>query len=531
MLINKQCKMSVVKPTEDYINRIATYLPYRTRVRQRLEDQLFPQSENKSDEVTSMYSAWKSDKKHEINVTAQVQALTNSSLFEVNVTNRGLINPFTNITALDQKHHDLLHFRMIGEEDYKLRISYFILNKASVKAPNRRRSLQTFTVKQVTTKRVSQLERDKKLAMTAMKKKIHFAHKIGKPVDKPEEQLLEFPLSISDNDGNLLKGQKSYFTKALQARYKESSPPIITPYLPADWTPQCSILEGMFIINTAPLNYHKTLADYGRFLIKRYTISEFHKGSEEVHVIFDNPGRIHTPKYFEQKHRDVNARVQADHKCGIFTNDTEIPPKKWRENFINCHRCKRNLVIFLGQFFLQNVSTFLSMNQALYVAGAFEGAISDTAWFITKENNPQPNPLFLCNAEETDTRLWLHVSKTRFQRILILSPDTDVYMIGLPLLSVQVKDVLVQISIYSARELRILRMSSLRKAMQNDPDLGKLSQANLPQIFQTIYVATGCDYVSFFSQIGKSTFLRFFFSICFFYYIRNGSIYSRNSSR
>ena len=123
-----------------------------------------------------MYSIWKSDKKHEINnVTAQVQALTNASLFEVNVTNRGLINPFTNITALDQKHHDRLHFRMIGEEDYKLRISYFILKKASVIAPNRRRSLQTFTVKH--TKKVSQLERDKKLVMTAMKKKIHFAHK------------------------------------------------------------------------------------------------------------------------------------------------------------------------------------------------------------------------------------------------------------------------------------------------------------------------------------------------------------------
>ena len=38
----------------------------------------------------------------------------------------------------------------------------------------------------------------------------------------------------------------------------------------------------------------------------------------------------------------------------------------------------------------------------------------------------------------------------------------------------------------------------------NDPDLG-------PQILQTINVTTGCDYVSFFSQIGKSTFLRFFF--------------------
>ena len=100
-----------------------------------------------------------------------------------------------------------------------------------------------------------------------------------------KEQLLEFLLSISDNNGNLLKGQKSYFTKALEARYKDSSPPIITPYLPANWTPQCSILEGMFIINTSPLNYHQTLADYGRFLIKRYIISEFKKGSSEVHII------------------------------------------------------------------------------------------------------------------------------------------------------------------------------------------------------------------------------------------------------
>ena len=40
----------------------------------------------------------------------------------------------------------------------------------------------------------------------------------------------------------------------------------------------------------------------------------------------------------------------------------------------------------------------------------------------------------------------------------------------------------------------------------NDPDL-----ENLPQILQTINVTTECDYVSFFSQIGKSTFLRFFF--------------------
>ena len=46
------------------------------------------------------------------------------------------------------------------------------MENVSHKAPNRRRSLETFTVKH--TKRVS---RDKKLVMTAMKKKIHFARK------------------------------------------------------------------------------------------------------------------------------------------------------------------------------------------------------------------------------------------------------------------------------------------------------------------------------------------------------------------
>ena len=40
----------------------------------------------------------------------------------------------------------------------------------------------------------------------------------------------------------------------------------------------------------------------------------------------------------------------------------------------------------------------------------------------------QPDPLFASNAEETDTRVWLHATQ-----ILILSPDTDVYFIGLPL--------------------------------------------------------------------------------------------------
>ena len=40
MLINKQCKNAVVKPSEDYMNRMATYLTYRTKTLQNFKEQL-----------------------------------------------------------------------------------------------------------------------------------------------------------------------------------------------------------------------------------------------------------------------------------------------------------------------------------------------------------------------------------------------------------------------------------------------------------------------------------------------------------
>ena len=35
------------------------------------------------------------------------------------------------------------------------------------------------------------------------------------------------------------------------------------------------------------------------------------------------------------------------------------------------------------------------------------------------------------NAEEVDTRIWLHASKSDAKKLLIFSPDTDTYHIGI----------------------------------------------------------------------------------------------------
>ncbi len=56
MLINKQCKNAVVKPSEDYMKRMATYLTYRTRTLQRFNEQLFPQSYKKRDAIPSVFT-------------------------------------------------------------------------------------------------------------------------------------------------------------------------------------------------------------------------------------------------------------------------------------------------------------------------------------------------------------------------------------------------------------------------------------------------------------------------------------------
>ena len=91
---------------------------------------------------------------------------------------------------------------------------------------------------------------------------------------------------------------------------------------------------------------------------------------------------------------------------------------------------------------------------------------------------------------------------------IIVSPDTDVYHIGLALPCVTQKQVLLQMSTVNSHQLNL---TAYVQALGNDLDLAHLDPIILPQVFQTLYPASGCDYISFFSQVDKATFLRYFF--------------------
>lgn len=282
------------------------------------------------------------------------------------------------------------------------------------------------------------------------------------------------------------------------------------------------------MINTSPLGSHTTYGDYARFLMQRHITPHFSRGCSEVHLLFDNPGQLkNTPKFFEQKRRDELATVAAGHTCNDINESTRLPTK-WRENVLHCRKCKRTLVCFLAQFMLKHMHTHLSSHQKFYVAGAFAEHIANTSWFVEGScSSPQPDPAFSCNAEETDTMLWLHAKKTHCSKILVLSPDTDVYMIGLPLQCTREKDIIVQISDMNSRELRLISMKRLIAALLNDPDLANVAAGTHFQILQSLFVSTGCDYVSFFSGLGKATFLRYFFQYAEF--ITGESQYTKGS--
>ena len=173
MLINRGCKSSLVKPTPDHIDRMASYLPYRSKVLENLKHEIFPEAKTKGLMTQSPYSKDRLDFKFEQNVRTMIEVTPKTAVFDIVKKNRGLFNPFSNVQATEQQSRDLLNVRTTGLKEYLLRISYYILRQPSTQAPNRKRKLHTLSeFKQVQNKRrVSQLEKDTRLVISAMKKK------------------------------------------------------------------------------------------------------------------------------------------------------------------------------------------------------------------------------------------------------------------------------------------------------------------------------------------------------------------------
>ena len=86
--------------------------------------------------------------------------------------------------------------------------------------------------------------------------------------------------------------------------------------------------------------------------------------------------------------------------------------------------------------------------------------------------------------------------------MFIFSPDTDVYHVGMPLIS-SGKRVIIQLNKPSDKELKLLDLGQLLDNLKRDPGLVHIPDSSIPSTIQTLFVCTGCDYVYLFSGIGN----------------------------
>ena len=167
-----------------------------------------------------------------------------------------------------------------------------------------------------------------------------------------------------------------------------------------------------------------------------------------------------SPKYFERQHRDKTSQLPEDHSCTDFSPDMLIPPK-WRSNILSCRTCKRSLVRFLSTYFLEKIKRRLGQDQRFVTAGGLNGNLKDQARSVTSSTQPTSDDSLLCNTEESDTRIWLHVVNSAGTRKLVLSPDTDVYHIGLPIIAGTNLECIVRLSSFNSIEHKFLDIQLL----------------------------------------------------------------------
>ena len=276
--------------------------------------------------------------------------------------------------------------------------------------------------------------------------------------------------------------------------------------LPHGWQPGAVVLDAMFLLNCSPLRHTTNITDYAKLLFKRFVLPQYSAGAREVHLVFDIKGQNKfNPKCFEQARRDQHSSNSDGHYHVQFTPITKIPTG-WR-GYIECRQCKQSIIEAIGLSYLQTARYLIPPHKEFVLAGyAQDGG---TPMAIRENTLPEPHTQYYSNALEADMRIWTHVIHTEQQQVLVYSPDTDVYNIGLTITTD--KECIVQVNLPHTAETKYVHLHNLTLALLSDPDLGSIPRNELNPVLQMLYICSGCDYISYFVGYGKAAFFNVFY--------------------
>ena len=513
MCVNKDLKMAIARPTKPYLQKTSLFMRYRITSHKNLLLQIFPHLNKGPKMLFGVFNITPEIREREDNIIAMLHEIQTKALLPESVpANRGLVNIFSCLKATPEQSFDMLNFRQIGGNDLKNYISHYILRIPSTDAPVRQNKLLTMAApKKVSKRLMNQKEKEMKQVNKCLRQRLAWCNRTGQTYDPVKEQYSLYPRAIADENGRPVKGLKSVWKDKLKKRYPGPTAQVVLNMLPNQWKADAVILDAMFFINCKPLRNTENITDYSSFLFNRFLLPHYQAQVNEVHLLFDAPsdGTLFNPKVYEQKRRD-QGKSSTPHQHVVFTPSTKIKSSTW-SSFIACRQCKRVIIEAIGLSYMQSVRLKLSPGQTLYLSGCFGN--SDTFRMSGNDTLPSPAGLrYKSNSVEADMRIWRHVTQTQARHILVYSPDTDVYNIGLSILNrISDKDIYVHLNVPHSQIQQYLHLNNLLKALELDPDLASLQRSELANVFQVLFITSGCDYISYFVGQGKASFFHAFF--------------------
>ena len=260
MKINKDAKFSVVRPSPEIMNRISNLMPFRAQCLNSLKKHLDMEIQLPSNVPKSTSR----DRVADGNVQVMLDMMEECEMMSHVHKEPQLRNPFTGTIATPEQMHDLLNLHEIGQAAFEDHVNYRILRTSSADAPCRRRRLQTFSSTKKNKKKLKQIDRERKILQTCLKKQLVVLTRGEQLPPECGSYFLPHPCALCDFEGYPHKGNKSKATDFFETRYKKIN--VIVSTFPGTWTPQSVILEGMFMIQTSPSPGLSNFQEYTKML-------------------------------------------------------------------------------------------------------------------------------------------------------------------------------------------------------------------------------------------------------------------------
>lgn len=408
-----------------------------------------------------------------------VQAVINtiSSMVNPFVEEEQLISITSGAVATPEASADLATAHNQGSEQYKAFIKERLIDRTvDVFAPIPRTTLQDFTAKPPT-------NRMKAKATSAAQDRALFSRLLiasqSRSIDLKEilcYSLSLQPPALSTTDGSLTKCAKSQLLLELEILTKKPIVDITQTGKLAIMIDSMALIQSLSMKNPT-LNTFAELAD--RIWQRILSIASQH-GATRVDFVADD--------YRQMSIKDVE-RVRRS-KSGVqrirIGQSTQKLPKQWKK-FLGHADNKNELLKFLFQEFSE--SRQLESLEVYVTAGALCRRVATRV----PERTFEDVPALYSTHEEADTRLLLHTRHADcagFNTIFIVSPDTDVVIIGLGV----IHHITSRVGFVTGTGAKTRTIDMTKMAELLGPVLCKC----LPYL----HALTGCDSVSSFS--GKS---------------------------